>query len=1046
MIPKRIKVSGFLSYKDEQEISFDGSALWMLSGLNGSGKSSIFDAVTYALFGHHRGGSQGATDLINKGATGFTVDFEFQLESDSFRIQRSVKRRASSVSSSQQVLKWQNGPGEGQGKWEPVPDTQRKTEFDNWIRDHVGLNYETFTSSILLLQGRAEKLLDSTAKGRAEVLAGIVDLKRYQALHEKADSERKVLRGQVDELQSQLGTMPEVTEDELASVHSRINSAEVRVNLSQREVERLQVLEFSAKQWAELQRRLRAAQERRSKAAKLIQEADSIEKDANRVRELRAALPHVDTVYQRRMDMGRSEESTKIFAQDLRDLVGRQSEIENQIEQIRARKSNLQSRIAQDEKRHQESSKKLPELFGLIERIKQIEQRRDEVSNLERELRALPPDAAQKLNSSQAKVEQLGALKNALSPLSRFADAKDELRRSRDLLGQALELENSLKAKGEEIRAAFNGLKERLDQSRLAVRFAEEKLTTDRALAGQAEQLCEQLEKLDGEKSCLMCGQPLTPVHLKSERSQRAEALKAAKGRVAQAEKDAMAAHDAETSIAAQLQTKELELQQARDEYKDLQHRLQQTKKDVERHGQDCKRAYEELSPAFRNKLGVSEPTDWVAVPYPEPADLDEARKAATELPQAQRELESARTAQEQIRRLTALVNSANEALVKLMATAPNDHAQVRREYSRVEADCKAIAEQLVAARKEDRSAQTEIDGLNSELTRVRDAATELRGKLLNEETTRKLCLQGIATARKSLSPEWQSLADRAALAELNRLRAERDALEAAGAEVRADQLKNARIELESLKQTLVELERERDQAPADARRDPEEIQKEFSRSRGEHSSALETLTAARNDLTMLENRARQRQELRSRHADADASLKRCKILADLLGRDRLQRHLVRQAERQIVDFANGVLDRLSEGTLMLRLVGSDDGAGADEALELEAYNRITGQSPINVAFLSGSQRFRVAVSLALGIGQYASRLHRPIETVIIDEGFGCLDRQGRQVMIQEMHNLRNQLRCILLVSHQEEFADAFSDGYRFEIADGSTRISRLQK
>ena len=59
MIPLRVKLKGFLCYKEEQEISFDGNAsLWMLSGLNGSGKSSIFDAVTYALFGHHRGGAK----------------------------------------------------------------------------------------------------------------------------------------------------------------------------------------------------------------------------------------------------------------------------------------------------------------------------------------------------------------------------------------------------------------------------------------------------------------------------------------------------------------------------------------------------------------------------------------------------------------------------------------------------------------------------------------------------------------------------------------------------------------------------------------------------------------------------------------------------------------------------------------------------------------------------------------------------------------------------------------------------------------------------
>ena len=165
------------------------------------------------------------------------------------------------------------------------------------------------------------------------------------------------------------------------------------------------------------------------------------------------------------------------------------------------------------------------------------------------------------------------------------------------------------------------------------------------------------------------------------------------------------------------------------------------------------------------------------------------------------------------------------------------------------------------------------------------------------------------------------------------------------------------------------------------------------------------------------------------------------------LGRDRLQLHLVRQAERQVVDYANAVLDRLSGGQLYLKLVGEADGDGtAAKALELEAHNRNTGEKPINVAFLSGSQKFRVAVSLALGIGQYASRRHRPIESVIIDEGFGCLDKEGRQAMIQEMQNLRDQLKCILLVSHQEEFADAFADGYFFELKGKTTRATRFQR
>jgi len=44
MIPSALNSPAFLCYRDEQEIAFDGSALWMLTGLNAGGKSAVFDA------------------------------------------------------------------------------------------------------------------------------------------------------------------------------------------------------------------------------------------------------------------------------------------------------------------------------------------------------------------------------------------------------------------------------------------------------------------------------------------------------------------------------------------------------------------------------------------------------------------------------------------------------------------------------------------------------------------------------------------------------------------------------------------------------------------------------------------------------------------------------------------------------------------------------------------------------------------------------------------------------------------------------------------
>ena len=95
MIPRRVCLRGFLCYREEQEIDFAGSTLWMLAGLNGSGKPAIFDGVTYALFGHHRGGSQHAGELINKDADALAVEFDFGLDGDLYPLDRIGRVRLS---------------------------------------------------------------------------------------------------------------------------------------------------------------------------------------------------------------------------------------------------------------------------------------------------------------------------------------------------------------------------------------------------------------------------------------------------------------------------------------------------------------------------------------------------------------------------------------------------------------------------------------------------------------------------------------------------------------------------------------------------------------------------------------------------------------------------------------------------------------------------------------------------------------------------------------------------------------------------------------
>src|SRR5437667_2118275 len=90
MIPKRIELENFLSFgKPAVEFTFtEDEPLWVLCGRNGSGKSAVFDGITYALYGEHRGGTQKTDELIHHGADGFRVVFEFTFDHADYRITR----------------------------------------------------------------------------------------------------------------------------------------------------------------------------------------------------------------------------------------------------------------------------------------------------------------------------------------------------------------------------------------------------------------------------------------------------------------------------------------------------------------------------------------------------------------------------------------------------------------------------------------------------------------------------------------------------------------------------------------------------------------------------------------------------------------------------------------------------------------------------------------------------------------------------------------------------------------------------------------------
>lgn len=179
MRPLKLNLTNFLSYRGEHAIEFDGVTLAVLSGQNGAGKSSLIDAMRFALFGHARGGLD---SVISEGEETCRVEFTFALGEDLYLISRQRSRKgagstalsfqyrdAASDDSSWQVL---------DGK--TVPETQRR------IEDTLHLTDDLFTATACANQGNAAAFSQARPAERKQVLGEILDLGTWERRAEVA--------------------------------------------------------------------------------------------------------------------------------------------------------------------------------------------------------------------------------------------------------------------------------------------------------------------------------------------------------------------------------------------------------------------------------------------------------------------------------------------------------------------------------------------------------------------------------------------------------------------------------------------------------------------------------------------------------------------------------------------------------------------------------------------------------------------------------------------------------------------------------------------
>jgi DNA repair protein SbcC/Rad50 len=172
MRPIRLEIEGLTSFRERQEIDFDGLDLFAITGPTGAGKTTILDAMTLALYGEvPRTGKRNTAELITHGDTRARVWFEFRADGKTYRVARVLPRNGAQRA----TLERRDGDD-----WLPEVEESGVRPINARIEGIIGLDFDGFTRAVLLPQGEFAKFLSGDARQRREILVRLLELGRYE--------------------------------------------------------------------------------------------------------------------------------------------------------------------------------------------------------------------------------------------------------------------------------------------------------------------------------------------------------------------------------------------------------------------------------------------------------------------------------------------------------------------------------------------------------------------------------------------------------------------------------------------------------------------------------------------------------------------------------------------------------------------------------------------------------------------------------------------------------------------------------------------------
>ena len=1000
MRPINLSMSAFGPYAEEQVVDFrelGDCSFFLIHGPTGSGKTTILDAICFALYGETSGAERTAEQMRShhtKSGRNTEVTLNFGVGSGLYRINRSLKRERPKkkgggvVTEPASATLWDRTGLSDDSQFGRVieSDWEKVTVA---IEALLGFKSSQFRQVIMLPQDKFQQLLKAGSSEREDILKILFQTEYYERIEQ-------ALKNEAGALAVEIRSRRDNRQFILDQAHSKSET-----ELREQQAEKKQQMDAIRAQMETLRAEEQDAQELLRRGEETWRKLEEKETAEVALSQCESRRPEFD---QKQMELAHGRQAAELAGAEQALWEQRQevANVEAEVERARGACERAQEKELQATKTWVEEQGRQDERDAAQHALSGLQSMRVRVGELETARKSLRSADAQVVQArqnqvqSEAKVdtltEQLGQLQGSLQEAQTVAGGLDACRMAEGNLQRLYAQRQQLTSLGDQLQVA-NKKRERQEQE---LHKVEERLK-------QAEKLLEALEaawfqgqaailaqQLEDEQPCPVCGSTTHPYPAKSELTPPSE------------------------------------------------QDLKQTRQEFERTRDERDRVWGELTSQRARIMGLEENI----------RNLEESLGATREKSEKQleREVQAAQGARikaeralEEVPRLQAQRNQGESQLIQ--AREALDDAE-RLLQTRI--DAQTSARTLVDERERgipdelqdpaeldaaERQARKRVEQLVTSFERARDNAAQAR--------------QDLAACQARLD-ELRNSADRAGARVQDQIQQFEQQLLAAQFADEQEYLaaKRPRRVLESLDQEIKDFE-------GLLRAAQLRVERAHSAARGLIKPDLTTLRVAANQArARVEGVTRQETVLTGELAQIDDWLANLVRIADeLQAREKryevlghlsnvangqndhkmtFQRFVLAALLDSVLDNASERLQIMSGGRYFFHRPESPIDKRRAGGLDLAVTDLWTGGTVRAVTTLSGGECFCASLALALGLANvvqaYAGGIH--LDTIFVDEGFGSLDAESLDLAVRTLEGLREGKRLVGIISHVDSLTE----------------------